>query len=165
MSEINEAEATSEAQEPQDGEQAGQAKTFDADYVEKLRKESAKYRTEAKANAEAAAELAQIRESQKSDAEKVAERLAAAEKAASEAEAKVVRRDIAIEHKLSADDAALLDTITDETTLRALAARLATAGDAGARSPRPDPNQGKSSRVPASTGDQFAAFFTSQIGG
>lgn len=112
-------------------------------------------------------ELDKIRESQKSESEKVAERLAAAEKAATEAEAKVLRRDIAIEHKLSADDAALLDTITDEEAMRALAARLATAADAtaGARTPRPDPNQGKTGTAPASTGDQFAAFFTSQLGG
>lgn len=49
--------------------------TFDADYVAKLRKENAKYRTEAKANAEAAAKLREIEESGKTEAQKLAEEL------------------------------------------------------------------------------------------
>lgn len=127
--------------------------------------EARKWESRAKENKSAAERLAEIEEQQKTAEQKAAERLAAAEKAASEAEAKVLRRDIAIEHKLSAEDAALLDTITDETALRSLAARLAAAGEPGARTPRPDPNQGKTGTAPASTGDQFAAFFTSQLGG
>ena len=79
-----------------------------------------------KANAEASERLAEIEESQKSEADKATERLADAERRASEAEARATRRDIAIEHKLSTEDAALLDTITDEDTMRALAARLAS---------------------------------------
>jgi membrane protein involved in colicin uptake len=128
--------------------------------------EARKWESRAKENKGAAERLAEIEEANKSAEQKAAERLAVAEKAAAEAEAKVLRRDIAIEHKLSAADAALLDTITDEAALRSLAARLTPSDEpAGARTPRPDPNQGKSGRVPATTGDQFAAFFTTQLGG
>jgi len=106
----------------------GEPKTFDAEYVEKLRKEAAKYRTEAKANAGAAQRLAEIEEANKTEAEKAAERLAKAEQTAKDAEARVLRREVALEHKLGKDDAALLDSITDEDAMRALAARLAGGG-------------------------------------
>src|SRR5690349_3293430 len=100
-----------ESAEPQEGQQ-DEPTTFDAEYVAKLRKENAKYRTEAKANASAAKKLAEIEEANKSEAQKAAERLTKAEQRAVEAEAKVLRREIAIEHKLSTDDAALLDALT-----------------------------------------------------
>lgn len=120
--------------------------------------EAKKWEKRAKDNFEKAQRLDQIEESTKTEAQKSAERLAAAEKAASEAEAKVLRRDIAIEHKLSTGDAALLDTITDEAAMRSLAARLAPSEDDGKpRTPRPDPNQGRSGTATASTGDLFAA--------
>lgn len=61
---------------PQEGEQG---KTFDAEYVEKLRKENAKYRTEARENAAAAKRLKDIEEAQKSDLQKAIERAEAAE--------------------------------------------------------------------------------------
>ena len=48
---------------------------FDADYVGKLRAEAAKYRTEAKANAEAAKRLAEIEEANKTEAQRQAEQL------------------------------------------------------------------------------------------
>ena len=70
-------------------------KTFDADYVAKLRQEAAKYRTDAKANADAAKRLAEIEEAQKTETQKLADRLAAAEKKAQDAELKALRSDIA----------------------------------------------------------------------
>ncbi|MEV4670979.1 hypothetical protein AB0K34_04930 [Actinomadura sp. NPDC049382] len=112
--------------EPQEG-QEGEPTTFDAEYVAKLRKENAKYRTEAKANASAAKRLAEIEDASKSEAQKAAERLTKAEQRAAEAEAKVLRREVALEHKLGKDDAALLDSLTDEDAMRALAARLGAA--------------------------------------
>lgn len=45
---------------------------------------------------------------------------------ANDAEAKVTRRDVALEHHLSTEDAALLDALTDEAAMKALAGRLAT---------------------------------------
>lgn len=72
-------EATTETQQdtveqPQEGG-GEQAKTFDAEYVDKLRKEAAKYRTEAKANAEAAKRLAAIEDAQKTEAERAQQAL------------------------------------------------------------------------------------------
>lgn len=152
MSEITPEKAT---EQPQEGEQ-DQAETFDADYVAKLRKEAAKYRNEAKANAEAAKRLAEYEDAQKSAEERAAAREAAAEKRIAEAEARAARRDIAIEHRLSPEDAALLDNLTDEDAMQALAARLAANG--APRSPRPDPNQGRAGDGVLSAEDHFIAF-------
>jgi hypothetical protein len=66
---------TTEVVQP-DAAATDEPKTFDADYVSKLRAESAKYRTEAKANADAAKRLAEIEESAKTAEQKAAERLA-----------------------------------------------------------------------------------------
>jgi hypothetical protein len=63
-------------------------KTFDADYVSKLRAESAKYRTEAKANANAATRLVEIEEASKTDAQKLTDRATAAESKIKEYEAR-----------------------------------------------------------------------------
>src|SRR5690606_38338309 len=87
--------------------------------------EARKWVRRAKENAEAARRLAEIDEAQKSEAEKFAEQLAKAEAAAREAEARALRREIALEHGLSKEDAALLDAVTDEDAMRRLAARLA----------------------------------------
>ena len=84
-------------------EQQPEAKTFDAEYVEKLRKEAARYRTEAKANAEAAKKLADIEEAQKTAEQKAAERLAEAERKAAEAEAKMALATVAGESGIPAD--------------------------------------------------------------
>jgi hypothetical protein len=69
-------EPTPEDPKPQEGEPE---EKFDADYVAKLRKEAAKYRTEAKENAAAAKRLQEIEESQKSELQKAIERAEAAE--------------------------------------------------------------------------------------
>lgn len=107
---------------------------------------------------EKATRLDEIEEASKSEAQKQAERLAAAEKAAADAEARVTRRELALEYKLTSEDAALLDNVSDEDALKALAERLAKAAEpSGPRTPRPDPNQGRSGDSPASTGDLFAA--------
>lgn len=124
--------------------------------------EARKWEQRAKENRSAADELATIRDAQKSESEKAAERLAAAERAAQEAEAKVLRRDIALEFKLSKDDAALLDAITDENTLRQLAPRLAQQSE-GSR-PRPDPNQGRSDSALALNSDGLEAALRTKLG-
>lgn len=109
--------------EPQEGEQA--TKTFDAEYVDKLRKEAAKYRTEAKANAEAAARLAEIEDAQKSEQQKAADRLAELERQVADAETRALRATIASSHGISAEDRDLFLTGADEETLAAQAKRLA----------------------------------------
>lgn len=84
-----------------DNDQADTGKTFDADYVSKLRKEAAQYRTEAKANADAAKRLEQI-EAEKAKADQTAaEREAAAEARAAQAEARAMKLDVAFEKGLT----------------------------------------------------------------
>lgn len=87
--------------------------------------EARKWEKRAKENAEAAKRLAEIEEAQKSEAERVAERIAKAEQATRDAEARALRREIALEHGLSKEDAVLLDAVSDEDAMRRLAARLA----------------------------------------
>jgi hypothetical protein len=75
-------EAVNEA--PPAGEPAAEeAKTFDAEYVEKLRKENAKYRTEAKSTA---AELEKVRQASMTEAEKAAAEAEARGRASATAE-------------------------------------------------------------------------------
>ncbi|MGC8141109.1 hypothetical protein ACP3W2_27165, partial [Salmonella enterica] len=52
------------------------------------------------------------------------EKLAAAQKRAEEAEARAVRREVALDHGLSKDDASFLDGLLDEDQMRKLAKRL-----------------------------------------
>lgn len=107
----------------------------------------------------------EIEEASKTAEEKAAERLAAAEKAAAAAEARATRREVALDHKLSKEDAALLDSISDEDTMRAFAARLAPSDEPGrSRTPKPDATQGRSgSAGPTSAADSFADFFRSNL--
>ena len=102
-------------------------KTFDADYVAKLRQEAAKYRTEAKANAEAAKRLAEIEEAQKTEAQKLADRLAQAEAKAQAAELKALRSDIA---QAKGVPAGLLTGSTEEELNASADALLAFRGEA-----------------------------------
>lgn len=152
-------------EQPQEGGEP-EPDTFDAEYVAKLRKEAAKYRTEAKANAEAAQKLAEIEEANKSEQQKQAERLAELEQEAAQARAEALRFKIASKFGVSDEDADLFLTGTDEETLTKQAERLAARSeDAGKpRTPRPDPNQGRSpSGGAASTAEQFAAALSSQL--
>lgn len=81
-----------------------------------------------------AARLAEIEQANMTEAQKAAEQLSAAERRAADAEARAVRREIALEHQLDKDDAALLDGMTDEDAMRRLAERLAKAAQ-GVESP------------------------------
>ena len=107
---------------PQEGTDVPE--TFDADYVKKLRAEAAKYRTEAKANAKAAEQLAVIEAANKTEAEKAAERLTALEREATTARAEALRFKIAAKFEVSEEDADLFLTGTDEETLTRQAKRL-----------------------------------------
>jgi hypothetical protein len=142
---------------PPEGQQAEQdAKTFDAEYVDKLRKEAAKYRTEAKANADAAKRLADIEDSQKSDAVKADERIAKAEQRAIEAEARAIRREVALDHALTREDADLLDSLTDEDAMRRLATRLASAAADKTKNGNYAPREGNNPSAPDNSDAQFA---------
>ena len=113
------ADSTESEGTPQDGAeetpaQETHAESFDADYVKKLRAESAKYRTEAKANADAAKRLAEIEDANKSEQEKLQERLAAAEQREADANARLLRAEVASEKGLTAKQAARLTGTTKE---------------------------------------------------
>lgn len=108
--------------------------------------EARKWEQRAKEN-KAAAE-----EASKTEAEKVADRLAEVEKRATEAESRATRRDVALEFRLSKDDAALLDAITDEEAMRSLAERLAGESD---KKRNHVPREGS---TPTATGDDRRDF-------
>ena len=111
--------------------------SFDADYVAKLRAEAAKYRTDAKANAEAARKLAEIEEANKTEAQKTAEAL---QRLQSENEALRLlnlKAQVAAEKGVPADLADLL-VGTTEDELNAVADRLLAFKGQAPASPTPD---------------------------
>lgn len=69
--------------------------SFDAEYVAKLRKEAAKYRTEAKELATKAKSYDELQESQKTELQKAQEAASAAEKALQDAKAEAMRSKVA----------------------------------------------------------------------
>ena len=116
--------------------------------------ESRKWEKRARENTAAANRLAEIEEQQKTAEQKAAEREAAAEARAVEAEQRALRREVALEHSLSKDDAALLDAISDEDAMRALAKRLA-GQDKDKRKTTSVPTEGTTNPTP---GDDRRAF-------
>lgn len=85
---------------------------------------SREWEKRAKANADAAAKLAELEESQKSETQKLADAKVAAETAAAEARADALRWRTAAKHGISDEDAELFLTGTDEATLTKQAERL-----------------------------------------
>lgn len=128
---------------PQAPPEDAEPKTFDADYVAKLRQEAAKYRTEAKANADAAARLAEIEEAQKTEAQKLADRLAEAERKAQAAELKALRSDVA---QAKGVPAGLLTGGTEEELNASADALLAFRGGAP-KTPAAPPAEGVQGNV------------------
>jgi hypothetical protein len=97
-----------------------------------------------------AARLDEIEQANKTEAQKAAERLAKAEQTAQQAEARALRREVALEHKLSKDDAALLDAITDEDAMRRLAGRLAQGAEDRSKKSNHVPREGTHTKTAAS---------------
>ena len=126
----------------QEDQQEPEAKTFDAEYVEKLRKENAKYRTEAKANAEAAKRLAELEESQKTEAQKQAEKIAELERQIEGATVQAVRARMAAKYQIDPEDADLFLTGSDEETVEAQAKRLSERVSASKKNPPPVSKEG-----------------------
>ncbi len=120
--------ATETGEQPQEGtEQQEQAKTFDAEYVKKLRDEAARHRTEAKANADAAKKLAAIEDAQKTEAERTADRIAKADAEVATVPAKVaeaLREHLVALHEIDKDDAELFLTGTEPDLLLKQVTRL-----------------------------------------
>jgi len=134
--------------------------------IEEIKSHSRKWEDRAKANKDAADELAALKRAQMSDDERrsadvealTSERDTERERADA-AEAALARLTLAIEFDLSKEDADALATVQgDEATLRALAERLASRSN---RPPKPNPAQGNRGGAPTgtSTADKFADFF------
>lgn len=151
-------------EQPQEGT-APEPKTFDADYVDRLRKESAKYRTEAKANAEAAKRLTELEEAQKTAEQKAAERLAEMEKRAAELEAKATVAEIAASSGIPTE---ILAGPRDRTPegVQEFATRLtAFLEERGKpRTPQPDRTQGGSGASLALNGDGIESALRAKLG-
>src|SRR5690625_3291777 len=95
------------------------------------------------------------------EAEKAEARIRAAEDQVAELKAANDRKDVALQYGLSADDAELLEGMTDADAMRRLADRLARQAreDAAPRTPRPNPAQ-REGDTPAEDKDALArAFF------
>lgn len=107
-----------------------------------LVKSLAAQKAEIKALKEKAARLDQIEEASKTAEQKAADRAADAELRAAQAEARATRREIALEHKLSREDATLLDSVADEDAMRALAVRLAKQAEDKPKGRNYVPNEG-----------------------
>lgn len=151
--------ATDAPTEPPEGDEA---KTFDADYVKKLRDEAAKYRKEAKANAEAAQRLASMEEAQKSEAEKAADRMRQLEAEVGEAKRESLRFRVASEFGIPSDKAELLLTGSDEETMRAQAAAIRSDADDRKKTGNHAPREGT---TPADPPPDDLREFTRQLFG
>lgn len=149
-------ETTNEAPTPE------QKPTETVDFWKEKAREQEK---RAKANASAAARLAEIEESQKSEAQKAQEALTAAAARADAAEAKALSLQIATEHKLGSEDATLLASLPDEDSMRALAKRLAGQVEERKKQGNHVASEGTSGGAKSSTGEQFASFFENTLGG
>lgn len=93
-------EEAPEGQEPENESQEDsqpEPDTFDRDYVEKLRKEAASYRTKLKELEPLAQRAKELEDAKKSETEKLAEKLTAAEKKALDASSSVLRLEVALD--------------------------------------------------------------------
>lgn len=150
--------------EPAKSQEGDGGKTFDAEYVKKLRDEAARYRTEAKANADAAKRLADLEDADKTEQQKLTDQLAQATTERDEAVASAARLRVAVSKGLPAD---LVDRLRGDTEdelaedadkLLALVAK-----DERPRPPAPDPRQGGNGGGHLSTAQQFAAAIEGQL--
>lgn len=145
-----EAEATTEAAETET-----QKPTETVDFWKQKAREQEK---RAKENAEARKRLDEIEAASKTEAEKSAERLAAETSRADAAEANLLRFQVAADKGIPAKAIKLLTGASREEIEASADEVLELIGEAGKpRTPKPDPNQGRSGSGKASTADLFAA--------
>lgn len=154
-------ETASETTAPQQAQDAPQEqpKTFDAEYVANLRKEAARYRTEAKANAEAARKLAEVEQRDMSELEKLQKALADERAQREQSEAAALRQSVALAKKLPLELVDRLRGATREELEADAEALLALVN--GPRRMQPDFSQGAQSPAPLTPEQEFAAFRSS----
>lgn len=105
-----------------------------------------------------AAKFDEIDAQSKSEVEKATEKAAAIERERDQAQARLNRLEVALEKGLSPSQAKRLVGDTREELEADADELLKDLGDSNKpRSPKPDPNQGRSGSGTASTADQFAA--------
>jgi hypothetical protein len=137
-------EPTPAPAEPKADAPKGEPKVFDEAYVAELRREAAKYRTEAQ---EAKGKAQEYEDAQKSELEKAQGKLSKVEQAKAEAEAKLLRYEVAQEKEVPAKLVPLLTGSTKEEleSQAALILENVKAGESnpdfngGPREPAPDP--------------------------
>lgn len=114
--EENTSEETVDTAAPENTDDANQ--TFDAEYVRKLRQESAKYRTQNKDLADKAAKYDEYVQSQKSEQERMAEALASAQQERDSIRVEMLRMKVASTKQLPPS---LVDRLRGETEEEMLA--------------------------------------------
>ena len=156
MSEIapEQAEATAPHEQPQAGE--AETKTFDADYVSKLRAENAKWRTEAKANAGAAEKLRTIEQQNMSELDRAKSLLEQATKRASDLELDNLRKEVGLSKGLSKSMVDRLRGATEDELAADADQLLEELKAFGGMTP--DRSQGNGSAAAATPEQQFMAF-------
>ena len=160
---MSEQQAEAVATTPPEGGDQNEAKTFDAEYVDKLRKEAAKYRTEAKANSDAAKRLAEIEAANQTEAEKAQARVTALEAELTGVRTESMRLRVATENGITdSDDIDLFLTGTDEETLTKQAKRLAERTADRKKNGNHVPREGAS---PTSTGGEGLETVRGLFGG
>ena len=128
--------------------------------LDKWKSHARKWEDRAKENSKAAEELDALRKSTMTDDEKratelqeIRDALAKAEERAAKTEAANLRLAVANEFGLSPDDAPLLESVSGEDAMRALATRLAGGTPPAQSGPKPNPTQGKDTGKPLSAKD------------
>lgn len=105
-----------------------------------------------------AAKFDEIDAQSKSEVEKATEKAAAIERERDQAQARLDRLEVALEKGLSPSQAKRLVGNTREELVADADELLKDLGDSNKpRTPKPDPNQGRTGTGPATTADQFAA--------
>lgn len=133
-----------------------QPETDAANEVEKWKSLARQNEAKAKANAEAAKRLVELEESSKSDAQRTADRLAKLEAETASARAEALRLRVAATHGVSAEDAELFLTATDEETLTRQAKRLAERVTEQRKRGGVAPNEGKNPTITSVDADERA---------
>ncbi|MFE9886871.1 hypothetical protein [Streptomyces scopuliridis] len=194
MSEETETEQVE--QQPEETETAPEAEVTKADpwsdpevarkEIEKLRKESASYRTKAKELEPLAKKAQELEDAQKSETERLAESLTAAQEHAAKAVRTAVASKVealaakefadpedaagALDLAVYVDDDGVIDSEAIRRDLADLLTRKPHWGrpDEGPRSPRPDRTQGSSgngNRSPNDPASEFAGFLSRALKG
>lgn len=135
---------------------------FDKAIQARIARERAKFPNYDQLQADSA-ELGKIRESQKTEAQKAQDELDQAKRELADERLARTRAEVAAEKGIPAN---LLTGSTREELEASAEALIQFRGEQGTqRTPRPDPNQGKPAGTALTNGDQFAAFFETQLGG